>query len=231
MLVFVLGRARLDALRDRWGMLAGAMMLCGPALGWLGMGLEAGSLTIALALTPVVVAVAAAALGDGGEGVAGRMWPGLAAVAGLLLVLTQPSVSDARNDVLLLLAPALTGVGAALFWARGGRSVASALVGAAAAFVVAWAAFRGAAGTWGPVSLAAVACDGLLALLGVLAVARLGATRWSAQFTLVPLLIVLQGLVLVRPGFSMRWAVGLVLVALGSAYLLLPHQQDGNRYA
>lgn len=219
MLVLVLGRAPLGVAKDWRGMLAGAMMLGGPAIGLLSGGMDSGSLTIALALTPVVVAVAAAALGDGGEGMAGRMWPGLAAVAGLLLVLTQPNVSNVRNDVLLLAAPVLTGAGAALFCAKRGRSIASALVGGAAVFVVSWVWARGA------VSVVAVACDGLLTVLGVLAVSRLGATRWSAQFAVVPLLIVLEGLVLVRPGLQVRWLVGLALIAAGSVYLLLPKDE------
>ncbi len=200
-------------------MLAGAMMLGGPAVGLLAGGMDAGSLTIALALTPVVVAVAAAALGDGSDGMAGRLWPGLAAVAGLLLVLTQPSVSNVRNDVLMLAAPVFSGMGAALFCSVRARSVASALVGAAVVFLLGWVLLRGA------VSVVAVACDGLLALLGVLAVARLGATRWSAQFALVPLLIVLEGLVLVRPGLQIRWVIGLALLAVGSVYLLLPQDE------
>jgi hypothetical protein len=219
MLVLVMGHAPLGALKDWRGMLSGAMMLGGPALGLLAGGMDAGSLTIALALTPVVVAVAAAALGDSSEGMAGRLWPGLAAVAGLLLVLTQPSVSNVRNDVLLLAAPVLTGVGAALFCSERGRSVASALVGAAVVFVLVWWVMRG------PVSVVAVACDGLLALLGVLTASRLVATRWSAQFALVPLLIVLEGLALVRPGLQVRWVIGLVLVAVGSMYLLLPQNE------
>jgi hypothetical protein len=219
MLVLVLGRAPLGVVKDWRGLLAGAMMLGGPAVGLLAGGMDAGSLTIALALTPVVVAVAASALGDGSEGMAGRLWPGLAAVAGLLLVLTQPSMSNVRNDGLLLLAPVLTGVGAALFCTKPGRSVASTLVGAAVVFVLGWGLLRGS------VSVVSVACDGVLALLGVLAVSRLGATRWSAQFALVPLLIVLEGLVLVRPGLQVRWIVGLALVAVGSVYLLLPQDE------
>jgi len=215
----VLGRAPLGVVKDWRGMLAGAMMLGGPTIGLLAGGMDSGSLTIALALTPVVVAVAATALGDGGEGMAGRMWPGLAAVAGLLLVLTQPNVSNVRNDLLLLAAPVLTGVGAALFCSARGQSIASALVGAAVVFVLGWVVVRGT------VSVVAVACDGLLALLGVLAVSRLGATRWSAQFALVPLLIVVEGLVLVRPGLQVRWVIGLVLVAVGSVYLLLPQDE------
>jgi threonine/homoserine efflux transporter RhtA len=60
----------------------------------------------------------------------------------------------------------------------------------------------------------------------VLALSRLGANRWSAQFVLVPLLILIEGMVLVRPGITTRWVVGLALVALASVYLLLPHQDE-----
>jgi hypothetical protein len=70
---------------------------------------------IALALTPVVVALAGRV-----ESVAGRIWPGLAAVAGLMLVVAQPSLGDARSDVALCLMPVLTGCGAALLSSEGG---------------------------------------------------------------------------------------------------------------
>jgi threonine/homoserine efflux transporter RhtA len=75
-------------------------------------------------------------------------------------------------------------------------------------------------------TLSAVACDGILALLAVVALARLGAVRWSAQFTLLPLLIVLEGIVLVRPTLSTRWVVGLLLLAVASVFLLMPPEPE-----
>jgi drug/metabolite transporter (DMT)-like permease len=232
-----LGR-RASSFSDLRGMLAGAMLLGGPAIGLLsgGRDLDAASLTIVLALTSVAVAVAAAAAGTGSDGVTGRIWPGLAAVAGLLLILPQPGVTGLRRDLLLALAPVLTGVGAVLCCAPGTEGtarpprVSSALLGALGLFLLAWLVNASASRLYGThlpaPALLAVACDGLLALLAVLALSRLGATRWSAQFTLVPLLILVEGMALARSGLNTRWAAGLVLVALSSGYLLLPHQQE-----
>jgi hypothetical protein len=67
-----------------------------------------------------------------------------------------------------------------------------------------------------------------MALLSVFALMRVGAARWSAQFALLPLLIVLEGILLVRPVFTARWVVGLSLLALASVYLLLPPGDDGE---
>jgi len=218
-------------------MLSGAMIFGGPAIALLigGRGLDAGSLTIALALTPVVVAIAAAALHAGLSGdIAGRLWPGLAAVAGLLLVLVQPNLSDPRTDIALTLAPILTGLGAALFCTDSSDAEASpyrialALAGATALFAAALAFEHFTATTSTTLSLLAVACDGLLALLAALALLRLGATRWASQFTWLPLLIVLEGLILIRPPLTARWLIGLVLLAAASVYLLLPQPGEAE---
>jgi hypothetical protein len=218
------------------GLAAGALLLAGP---WLGMllhdpQLDPSGLSMALALTPVVVATALAALArEQRESVSGRLWPGLAAVAGLLLVLAQPNLGYAKDDAIFLLAPVCSGFGAALFFAHRppeGRAArgraAAALLGASAVFAMGWAATQMIFGPAPSPSLAAIACDGILALLSVLSLYRLGATRWAAQFTLVPLLILLEGIVLVRPGFTTRWIVGLGLLMLASLYLLLPQAAD-----
>ncbi len=249
------GRARLWNALDWRGLLAGALLFGGPASAVLigAKELDAGGMVIALALTPVAVAIAAAAFGiASADGVAGRIWPGLAAVAGLLLVLPEPSLGAARGDVAMLLAPALTGAGAALFCATplantiqaGGLPapaaafprltaafprltaafprLTAALTGGAALFGVAVAMRWLVAGIKPVVALPAVACDGLVALLAVLALLRLPAARWSAQFVLVPLLVLIEGIVLARPGMTARWLFGLGLLALASVYLLLP---------
>jgi hypothetical protein len=215
-------------------MLAGAMLFGGPAVALLvrGRELDTGSLTIALALTPVIIAIAASALGtESSNGIAGRIWPGLAAVAGLLLVLAQPTLGDARSDLALILAPALTGVGAALFCAdqpaMPSRAPA-ALIGAFALFALVLAETCFVTGFWPTISLLAVACDGVLALLGILTLAQLGATRWSSQFTWVPLLVVLEGIVLVRPHLTAHWIIGLTLLVLASVYLLIPQGDESS---
>jgi threonine/homoserine efflux transporter RhtA len=71
-----------------------------------------------------------------------------------------------------------------------------------------------------------VACDGVLALLSLLVLARLGAVRWSAQFALLPLLILLQGILILRPTITVRWVAGMLLIATASIYLLLPQAEE-----
>jgi hypothetical protein len=214
-------------------MLAGAMLVGGPVTALLLRAplVEAGGLTMALALTPVVVAVASAAMSRGeSEDVAGKLWPGLAAIAGLLLVLATPTLSDVRTDVVLGLTPVLTGVGAALFCVQGGTlgwRLRTALVGAAVSFGVAALVGWGVVGR-PMVSVAAVAWDGVLALLSLLALARLGVTRWASQFVLLPLVILLEGIVLVRPAMSARWGCGLVLLAVAGVYLLLQRDVEAE---
>jgi drug/metabolite transporter (DMT)-like permease len=222
------------------GLIAGALLLGGPMLALvLGVtGVESSALVMALALTPVAVGVAASALGnESTDSLSGRIWPGIAAVTGLLLVLVEPSLSDLRADVVLVLVPVMTGLGAAMFAAAQRRGVermsvtqwlpTSGLLGGAAVFAVGWAESHLHGAPVLRLSLTAVATDGIFALLSVLALARLGAVRWSAQFTLLPLLILLEGIVMVRPVFTTRWVVGLVLVAAASVYLLLPQDDDG----
>jgi len=210
--------------------LGGGLMLCGPAAWELlrVSGMEPSALMMALALTPVVVALAGRM-----EPVAGRIWPGLAAVAGLMLVLAQPSLADLRSDVALFLAPVLTGCGAVMLCSRSTQTgcaqtawrAASALAGGALVFALCWSmAWR--AGVETLPSLSATACDGVLALLSLLVLVRLGALRWSAQFALLPLLVLLQGIWILRPPLTLRWVVGLLLIAAASIYLLLPHAEE-----
>jgi drug/metabolite transporter (DMT)-like permease len=231
LLALLLLRGKHPGWRDWRGLLAGVLLLGGPAIALL-VGdrvLDSESLSLALALTPVAIAVASAALGTSSDGITGRIWPGLAAVGGLLLILPQPSLGDIRSDLLLFLAPVLTGIGAALFYTdhtEPQRRIVMALLGATALFALTLTANSVVTTTKPHASLLAVACDGLITLVTVLALSRLGATRWSAQFALVPLLILIEGMVLVRPGITTRWVAGLVLVALASVYLLLPHQDE-----
>jgi hypothetical protein len=200
-------------------------MFCGPAAWELlrVREMEPSALMMALALTPVVVALAGRM-----EPVAGRIWPGLAAVAGLMLVLAQPSLADARSDVALFLTPVLTGCGAVMLCSERAQTMwraASALAGGALVFALCWwMAWR--AGVEALPALSATACDGVLALLSLLVLVRLGALRWSAQFALLPLLVLLQGIWILRPPLTLRWVAGLLLIAAASLYLLLPHAEE-----
>jgi drug/metabolite transporter (DMT)-like permease len=214
----------------RW-FLAGAMLFGGPAISLLAPGheLDTSALTIALALTPIIIAIASSALGtESSEGIAGRIWPALAAIAGLLLVLVQPNLGDLRTDLTLLLATVLTSLGAVLFCRDHSQMVpraATALLGACTLFAIALLASR-LGGAYFTVSLLAIACDGLVALLGIATLSQLGATRWSSQFTWIPLLVILEGIALVRPKLTAHWFTGLVLLIIAGVYLLLPPGDD-----
>jgi len=216
--------------------LAGAMLLCGPLLGLVvGTPLEANSLVIALALVPVVVGVAATGFGQTtSQSLAGRVWPGLAAVAGLLLLLPEPSFASTAKDLLLGLSPVVTGVGAAMFCSRsfeGGAlpgKATAALSGAGLVFglalVVTVVHTHGVPGF----SLLATLFDGMLASLAVMTLVRLGATRWSAVFALGPLVVLVEAIVLLRPKMDVRWVVGLGLLGVAALFLLLPQTDDGD---
>ncbi len=219
--------------RLRW-LFAGAIFFAGPAITLLlrGRDIDSGALTIALALTPIIIAIASSALGtESSEGIAGRIWPGLAAVAGLLLVLVQPTLGDLRTDLALALAPTLTGIGAVFFCVdqpRASSRIPTALLGASTLFAIALAGSSFAAHTRPSLSLLAVACDGIMALLGVMTLAQLGATRWSSQFAWVPLLVILEGIALVRPRLTTHWFIGLILLIFAGVYLLLPQVDESN---
>lgn len=218
--------SKANALRS---LLAGALFLGGPAIGLVinARALNAAALTMALALTPVAVAIGAAAISVGrSQAVAGRIWPGLAAVTGLLLILVQPDLGNTTTDIALFLAPTLTGLGAALYDSADHPPAANALIGGSALFAFATLATSLMGGHRPSFSLLAIVYEGILALLSVLALSRLGAMRWSSQFTWLPLLVLIEGIILVRPPATTRAVVGLLLLALASVYLLVPQDDE-----
>ena len=213
-----------------WGLVrpavAGAMVLGGPAsAGFLGAeGVGATSVAIALSLTPVVVAVTESVTGDEGLD-AGALWPGLVAVTALLLVLAPPSFADLRSDVALALGPLLTGVGCVMF-RRSGNGVAAAwrvsagLLGAAVVYGVVVLGEGVVRRQLPEVSLAAVGIDAVLFGLGMLALSRVTASQYVARYAVVPLLILLQGVLLLHSEVTVRIAACGVLLAIASVVLL-----------
>ena len=122
----------------------------------------------------------------------------------------------------------LTGLGAVLLCRDHSPIIpraATALLGACTLFAIALLAGR-LAGAHLTVSLLAIACDGLVALLGIATLSQLGATRWSSQFTWIPLLIILEGIILVRPKLTAHWFTGIVLLIIAGVYLLLPANDE-----
>lgn len=212
--------------------LGGALMISGPLLVLLRPGsVPAGGHTMALALTPVVIAVVESAAGHDSGTLAGRLWPGLAAIAGLLLLLAEPSLSNPAEDILLVLTPVVTGGGAVLFCSAR-ESVwrtPAALLGACAALAVG-AGANLATHSGGLYDMAGLAAgfDAAQALLSIIAISRLSATRWSAQFALVPLLVLLEGLALMPGSVPVRMTVGLVLLAIAGLALLIPPAEEAQ---
>lgn len=220
---------RSDLLRSALG---GALLITGPLLALLyPRAIAATSLTMALALTPVVIAVCEAATRHSSESLAGRLWPGLAAIAGLLLLLIQPSLSDPGVDLVLALTPLLTGCGAVLFCSTRASvwRLPAALLGACLALGLG-AAINLAThvGGWPDMAGLAAGFDALEALLALLALGRLSATRWSAQFAIVPLIVLLEGVVFMPSSIPARMIIGLLLLAFAAIALLIPPSEESR---
>jgi len=207
--------------------IGGVLLLAGPLLSLLltGHGTDPNDLTLALALVPIVAAVAQSALGNAATGsLAARTWPALAAITGLLLLVPQPSFANPIRDTVFLLAPLATGIGAALFISssRNQPALVSALSAATLLFASAWLVQFLLHHTTAHFYPLAATLDAATALLTLLALSRIGLMRWSAQFAIVPLAVILQGFVLLRPPIDPYNSTGIALLLLGSIFLLLP---------
>lgn len=210
--------------------LGGALLITGPLISLLlPRAVPAASLTMALALTPIVIAVYESATRHTSETLAGRMWPGLAAIAGLLLLLAQPSLSNLGEDLILALAPLLTGCGAVLFCSARENAwrLPAALLGACIVLGLGAAVNLAThVGGWPDMAGLAAGSDALEAFLALLALDRLSATRWSAQFAIVPLLVLLEGVVFLPSSVPARMIVGLLLLAFAAVALLIPPSEE-----
>ena len=219
-------------------LVAGAMLFGGAscALIFRPSDLNAAGFSIAMSLTPMVISVASSVRNETAyEGITGRIWPSLAAVVGLLLLFAQPALADVRSDLTYLFAPILTGTGAVLFGVGPHRAevrVALSLAGGCLFFAVSLAVAMFFGNPFQAISIVTVASDGLLILLSVVSLIQVGPSKWSAQFILVPLLIVLEGIILVHPRLTAQVIVGLILLAASSVSLLLSKvdEQDESSY-
>ena len=223
-------------LTTRWVLTTtgGALALGGPALGVFisGRNVSADNATLALALIPCVIAVATQAVGEQTSvDLSAKLWPGLAGMAGLLLLLPQPAIHGWQLPLTLTSMPLISGLGAAcaqtpsrpnpVHTPRG--AVASLPMGLlAAAIVFATLALVNAAGMHRAApafSLEATALDGTLALLSLQVLFTLGPTRWAVQFLLGPLITLGEGVILLRPSLDVRSWAALALLAISSTYL------------
>ena len=210
----------------------GALLITGPLVSLLyPRSVSAASETMALALTPVVIAVYEAATRHTSETLAGRLWPGLATIAGLLLLLAQPSLSNLGEDAVLALTPLLTGCGAVLFCTtrQSPWRLPAALLGACAMLGLGAAVNLAThIGGWPDMVGIAAGFDALEALLALIALGRLSPTRWSAQFAIVPLLVLLEGVAMEPSGIPARMIVGLLLLAVAAIALLIPPSEESR---
>ena len=246
----------------RWPTLRGALGgICALAGAGLAASLSKRAIhtddaTLALALTPCVIAVSTAALGSpAAQEMTARLWPGLAAVAGLLLLLPPPRIQDWRTEVALAAMPLLTGLGAALFAETRSSPnltadpeiptiVVSPYVSLQASLQACWLALLGAAvlhcglawlqsGSGGVLTLSSVtkeatSLDGTIAFLTTLTLLRAGAMRWSAQFLFVPLVALLEGVAFLRPELDSRSWLAFALLLISGLYLFFSGEAAAN---
>lgn len=192
------------------------------------------------AMVPVVVvlAVAAGGAGDGEERGARRLLvPALAGLGGLLLLLPVGFSGSVRGWVMLALVCAtVVLVGLAIVWLYGllrGPDLASAIAVTGlsnAAFLLIWSAVHEEmVWRWG--GLASVvsfssAVDVIEVLLVVWLLREMRPARFAARYLVIPLLIVLEGYVLMRPELTVRMVFGVGLLAVGAAMFLFLKESE-----
>lgn len=232
---FTLVRARTISARNAaFAAVSGAMLAAGPFLAPIfGVrGIEPGMMLVSMALTPVVVAVARPVFRhtESAE-VAGRLWPGIAAVAGLLLVVALPFGMAPAGIACLCAMPVVTGLGSMWFRSIQTPKLLRAVFGLAAATI-----------TFGTAAVArhslhrpqdhgwwlAAAADGAMALLSVLSLLRIGGTRWSAQFVVVPATAIVMSLAMMHVRPDARWLSGIAVLIFSAVFLLLPPASESS---
>ncbi|MBN9617632.1 MAG: hypothetical protein J0G35_18865 [Acidobacteriales bacterium] len=191
-------------------------------------------------LVPFVVAVTAM----GREPVAGEEFgvrrffaPALAAFGGVLLVVSFGLPVSVRARVMfgaVLAVVVVVGVASAWIYRllRGvGMMEAVAVVCISnAMFLAACSPLSGA--SWREEAASLLSLSSLysffLLILLIWLLRKMSPVRLAARYLVVPLLIVLEGLVMLRPDFTLRTAAGVALLVAGTGYLLLSRKQDSD---
>ena len=190
-----------------------------------------------MALIPIVVATSVGAFGASGDDLPGRLWPGLTGVTGLLLLLPQPDLS-VRYLLALSIMPLSAGLASAflemsLVNSADDHSSPKQSLWMGAALLAAAGIYGGCALQAGQTSFsfpwAGAVLDGLGAFLSLQVLQTLGAMRWGAQFLLIPLLTMVEGVVLLRPVLDLRSWLAFVLLGVSSAYLLWQQTEKAGR--
>lgn len=205
------------------------LLLGAPAVSNLISGgrIHSGVATLALALVPVVSAVLEQQQGSAPD-LPGRLWPGLAGLAGLLLLLPEPHITGVRYGLGVFSLPLLMAAGAhLLFCPNPRRDEAGRPWLAATGFFIASLSFlpealRRADLTvdWRSV-LASGGLEGALMCGSVICLLALGPQRWGAQFLWIPFLALAESIPLLRPLVDGRSWAGLLLLLVSAIRLSL----------
>ena len=206
-----------------------AMVLAGPALAAAISTRPVGSndASLSLALTPVVVAVCSGTAPEAsGDDLLPLLWCGLGGLAGLLLLVPEPASSGWRPWLALSAMPLFTGCGAYLLHSQEAdralaqRSGTAWGCGFAGVVLLGLGAIHVARGDLPRPHWSACGLDGMCVVLSLVSLRQLGAIRWGAQFFLIPLLALVEGVFLLHPSLDVRSWIGFSLLLLGAAKLL-----------
>jgi drug/metabolite transporter (DMT)-like permease len=186
------------------------------------------------AAVPVVVVLGVAA-GDGTgreeRGARQFLMPALAGWGGLLLLLPLSFSGSVRGWVMLaIVCAAVVVAGLASVWLYRllhglAFAEAVAVVGIAnAVFLLVWGVVRGdilwrGSGLVSAVSISSLV-DAVEVLLIVWLLREMSPVRFSARYLVIPLLLVLESYVVMRPEWTVRMGFGTALLAVGAGVLL-----------
>jgi hypothetical protein len=233
--VAVAERRRLPRVWEVLRLLAvGGGLLAAPAMGAALRGPVSGTLdrTVALCFVPLIVMVVEGVWSE--RGLAVSLWPGLAGLGGALLVFQVAFPSSVLGWVGLVVPPiavstACVACGRVVRGVEAVWSAALLFAGGAVGLAVMEAARKASSGEVAQsFSLWAVGLDAVIVGLVVFVVLRVDALRYVARYFAVPLLSVVEGLVILHLGMSLRQGIGLALLAGGALALLTMRRTDGD---
>jgi drug/metabolite transporter (DMT)-like permease len=192
------------------------------------------------AMVPIVVAVALSAIeaGEPAERNARRsLAPAIAGLGGLLLLLPLSLTNSARSDLMIALISAaviivgIAGIQLYRLLQHFESSDAAAIVCLSNATILLVYAEATGSALWSRSDLLSLISPSSLiniteVLLLLWLLRNLPPIQFAARYLLIPLLTVLEAYALVRPPLTLRIGAGTILLAAGTAMLLLQHAAE-----
>jgi drug/metabolite transporter (DMT)-like permease len=193
------------------------------------------SVAVVFALAPVAVVLVWGAVTQESDGT-GKLIPSLMGLAGVLLLLPFELPVSARGwgagAEIVAAMVLVAGAGAWMYGLLRAVSTTEALVVVGVSNAACLLAWCGAVGSldwrWRDVA------DGvwwgwgvgvIVAALTVWLLREMAPVRFSARFLVIPLVTIVEGFVLLRPEVTGRMVVGTVLLAVGTAWMLMTKRQ------